>query len=143
MTEPLLGVRNLAKYFGGVRATDDLSLDVREGEIHALIGPNGAGKTTLIAQLIGETRPDAGVIRFDGADITSLPTPARVKRGLARTFQITELLREETALANVALDIMWEEANKGWWDKHVLGEFDDMLHNKENPITEVPVPTAV
>lgn len=105
MTEPLLLVSNLQKHFGGVRATDDLSLDVREGEIHALIGPNGAGKTTLITQLIGEQRPDAGEIRFAGARINEAPVPERVKRGLARTFQITELLREETALANVSLAI--------------------------------------
>lgn len=105
MAEALLSVRHLVKHFGGVHATDDVSLDVREGEIHALIGPNGAGKTTLIGQLIGEIAPDAGMIIFAGEPIDSLTPPARVKRGLARTFQITQLLREETALANVALAI--------------------------------------
>ncbi len=105
MSDVLLSVENLAKHFGGVRATDNLSLDVRAGEIHALIGPNGAGKTTLISQLIGETQPDHGTIRMNGAVINAMTTPQRVANGLARTFQITELLREETTLANVALAI--------------------------------------
>ncbi len=105
MSEPLLRVSRLFKRFGGVNATDDLSLDVRAGEIHALIGPNGAGKTTFIGQLMGEIRPDAGDIHFDGASINALSTAARVRRGIARTFQITELLSEDTALANVALAV--------------------------------------
>ena len=105
MSEGLLSISNLVKHFGGVHATDDVSLDVRMGEIHALIGPNGAGKTTLIGQIMGELAPDSGTIRFDGAVINDLSVPARVQRGLARTFQITQLLREETALANVALAI--------------------------------------
>ena len=105
MSDVLLSVEHLVKHFGGVKATDDLSLDLRAGEIHALIGPNGAGKTTLISQLIGETAPDAGLIRMDNVSINGLSTPQRVARGLARTFQITELLREETALANVALAV--------------------------------------
>ena len=105
MTEPLLRVSRLFKRFGGVNATDDLSLDVRAGEIHALIGPNGAGKTTFIGQLMGEIRPDSGQIHFDGRPIGALSTPARVRRGIARTFQITELLTEDTALENVALAV--------------------------------------
>jgi branched-chain amino acid transport system ATP-binding protein len=105
MSEPLLRVSRLFKRFGGVSATDDLSLDVRPGEIHALIGPNGAGKTTFIGQLMGEIRPDSGDIYFDGASINGLSTAARVRRGIARTFQITELLTEDTALDNVALAV--------------------------------------
>jgi branched-chain amino acid transport system ATP-binding protein len=105
MSESLLRVSRLFKRFGGVSATDDLSLDVRAGEIHALIGPNGAGKTTFIGQLMGEIRPDSGDIYFDGASINGLSTAARVRRGIARTFQITELLTEDTALDNVALAV--------------------------------------
>ena len=105
MVEPLLRVQRLFKRFGGVSATDDLSLDVVPGEIHALIGPNGAGKTTFIGQLMGEIRPDAGAIRFDGADIGALSTPKRVRAGIARTFQITQLLADQTALDNVALAV--------------------------------------
>lgn len=105
MVEPLLRVQRLFKRFGGVSATDDLSLDVLPGEIHALIGPNGAGKTTFIGQLMGEIRPDSGAIHFDGADIGRLSTPKRVRAGIARTFQITQLLADQTALDNVALAV--------------------------------------
>ncbi len=103
MAEPLLATENLVKSFGGVTATDHLSLTVAEGELHAVIGPNGAGKTTLVAQLAGEIAPSSGRIRFAGADITALAMPARSQRGLARSFQIASLCREFTALDNVAL----------------------------------------
>jgi branched-chain amino acid transport system ATP-binding protein len=99
----LLEVRGLAKRFGGLVATDGLNLDVQAGEIHALIGPNGAGKTTAIAQIAGELTPDAGTIRLAGQDVTALPVPARVKAGMTRSFQITQVLMQSTALANVAM----------------------------------------
>jgi branched-chain amino acid transport system ATP-binding protein len=105
MGEALLAVTELSKSFGGVVATDGLTLGVGTGEIHAVIGPNGAGKTTLIAQLSGMLRPDRGRIRFDGADITHLPAPQRARRGLARSFQITSILRDFTCLDNVALGV--------------------------------------
>ena len=89
----LLAVRGLRKRFGGVVATDDVTLEVAPGEIHALIGPNGAGKTSLIAQLSGSLMPDAGTIVFDGRDVTRLAQHERVRRGLARSFQITRLFR--------------------------------------------------
>ena len=101
----LLEVQGLSKRFGGLTATDNLNLDVREGEIHALIGPNGAGKTTAIAQLCGEIPPNAGTIRFAGEDITALTMPQRVAKGLARSFQITSVLPEFSALDNVALAV--------------------------------------
>ncbi len=102
---PLLETRGLVKRFGGVVATDDLSLAVRPGEIHAVIGPNGAGKTTLVAQIAGELKPTAGEIRFAGEDVTSLPVHARSARGLARSYQITSVLRGFSALDNVALAV--------------------------------------
>jgi len=102
---PLLSTDKLVKRFGGLLATDRVSIDVHEGEIHALIGPNGAGKTTLVSQLTGNLRPDAGTIRFAGEDITRTPMHARVQRGLARSFQITAVLREFTVVDNVALAV--------------------------------------
>ena len=105
MVEPLLHTDRLVKRFGGLIATDTVSIDVRPGEIHALIGPNGAGKTTLVSQLTGNLAPDAGTIHFAGSDVTHLPTHARVRLGLARSFQITSVLREFTALENVALAV--------------------------------------
>jgi branched-chain amino acid transport system ATP-binding protein len=105
MNDALLQVAALSKSFGALRATDQVTLEVRQGETHAIIGPNGAGKTTLIGQLAGNLQPDAGTIRFAGEDITALAAPARSRRGLARSFQITSVYRDFTALDNVALAI--------------------------------------
>ncbi len=105
MPEPLLRIEGLAKHFGGVIASDDISLEVGPSELHAIIGPNGAGKTTLIGQLAGEIVPDAGRIMFAGEDITRLGVPLRSARGLARSVQITSLFPEFTALDNVALAV--------------------------------------
>jgi branched-chain amino acid transport system ATP-binding protein len=105
VAEPLLQIDGLTKRFGGVVASEDIRLDVPRGELHAIIGPNGAGKTTLIGQLTGELAPDAGRIRFDGADITALPVYRRSQLGLARSFQITSLFLDFTALDNVALAV--------------------------------------
>jgi branched-chain amino acid transport system ATP-binding protein len=101
----LLAVEKLAKSFGALRASDGIDFDVAEGETHAVIGPNGAGKTTFIGQLAGTLRPDAGRIAFAGEDITALPAPRRARRGLARSFQITSVYKEFTALQNVALAV--------------------------------------
>lgn len=103
MTDALLQVRGLTKRFGGVIASDSITLDVKRGELHAIIGPNGAGKTTLIGQLTGEIAPNTGHVRFDGSEITMLPTYRRSMLGLARSFQITSLFPDFTALDNVAL----------------------------------------
>ena len=103
MADPLLRVENLVRRFGGVLATDHLSLDVAKGELHAIIGPNGAGKTTLISQLTGQLLPNSGCIRFAGQDVTGLPAWRRSALGLARSFQITSLLPDFTAADNVAL----------------------------------------
>ena len=103
MTDALLQIDGLSKRFQGIVASDGISLEVRRGELHALIGPNGAGKTTLIAQLTGEVAPDSGFIRFADRDITALPTYRRSALGLARTFQITSLFLDFTALDNVAV----------------------------------------
>ena len=105
----MLEVQNLAKSFGALKATDDVTLTVRTGETHALIGPNGAGKTTLIGQLTGELTPDSGRILFAGRDITRLPTAARARLGLARSFQITSVFDSFTAQGNVALAVQATE----------------------------------
>jgi len=105
MADAILQVRALTKRFGGLVASDGITLDVAEGETLAVIGPNGAGKTTLIGQLSGNLRPDAGTIRFAGEDVTALGAPARSQRGLARSFQVTSIFRDFTALDNVALAV--------------------------------------
>ena len=105
MNKALLEVRGLTKSFGALLASDDVNLEVREGETHAIIGPNGAGKTTLISQLAGNLRPDRGRVRFAGEDITALSAPARARRGFARSFQITSIYPDFTALENVMLAV--------------------------------------
>jgi len=109
--DALLNVESLRKSFGALIATDELSLDVAQGEIHAIIGPNGAGKTTLIHQLAGMMGSDSGRVLFEGHDISALPAPARVRKGLVRSFQITSILRDFSALDNVALAIQAEQGH--------------------------------
>jgi branched-chain amino acid transport system ATP-binding protein len=105
MRKAVLRLNGIEKSFAALKVTDRLSLDVLEGETHAIIGPNGAGKTTLIHQISGVLTPDAGRIHFDGRDVTDLRMPARAHLGLARTFQITHVLASFTALENVALAV--------------------------------------
>jgi len=105
VTEPVLRLEKLSKRFGGLLVTDDVSLDIIAGELHAVIGPNGAGKTTLINQISGLIAPDAGRISFMGRDITGLAVHARATLGIARSFQVTSVLPGFSALDNVALAV--------------------------------------
>lgn len=105
MADNLLEIEGLNKHFGGIAATDDLSLSIKRGEVHAIIGPNGAGKTTLIAQLSGMLTPDSGVIRFNDQNITRHSASARSHLGIARSFQITSIFRDFTCQQNVALAV--------------------------------------
>lgn len=103
MSTALLSVNSLVKRFGGLVATDRFSLDLPEGELHALIGPNGAGKTTVMGQLTGEMPSDEGDIHFDGRSIMKWSVPRRALGGIARSYQITQLLPGFTVLENVML----------------------------------------
>ncbi|GAB5505070.1 MAG: ABC transporter ATP-binding protein [Rhizobiaceae bacterium] len=105
MADPVLAISELSKSFGALKATDDVSLDLKPGEIHALIGPNGAGKSTLINQVAGTLRPDTGSIRFAGQELTGLTVAERARRGLGRTFQVSSLAPEFSALRNVMLAV--------------------------------------
>jgi branched-chain amino acid transport system ATP-binding protein len=101
----VLQLRDVSKRFGGVVATDKVTLDVAQGEVHALIGPNGAGKTTLIGQISGSLGVDSGTIRFLDADVTRLEQHERVKAGLARSYQITSIFKRFSVLDNLALAV--------------------------------------
>jgi branched-chain amino acid transport system ATP-binding protein len=103
MTAPVLQIERLAKSYGALKVTDDVSLDIAASELHAIIGPNGAGKTTLIHQISGLVRPDSGRILFMGQDVTALPMHERARLGLVRSFQITSILPRFSVLENVAL----------------------------------------
>jgi branched-chain amino acid transport system ATP-binding protein len=110
VAEPLLKIEGLTKRFGGVVPADAITLEIPAGEFHAVIGPNGAGKTTFINLLAGELSAQGGAIWFDGGNITSLPVYRRSRLGIARSFQITSLFRDFTALDNVALAV---QAHRG------------------------------
>lgn len=109
MTEPLLHIDGLSKSFGALKATDDVTLTLLPGEIHALIGPNGAGKSTLIKQVAGGLAPDAGRVWFQGRDVTAMGTAQRAQAGLGRTFQISALAMEYTVLQNAVLGAVGAE----------------------------------
>jgi ABC-type branched-subunit amino acid transport system ATPase component len=111
-----LQTRHLVKKFGGLVVIDDLSLEVAEGARHALIGPNGAGKTTLVNLLTGLLEPTAGAVILKGEDVTRLPQHRRVKRGLARTFQINRLFAELSVLESVTLAVCEQRGIAArWW----------------------------
>src|SRR5438046_734256 len=101
----MLELRNVSKRFGGVVATDEVTLELKPGEVHALIGPNRAGKTTLIGQISGSLGSDGGAILFEGQDITHATPHTRVRAALARSYQITSMFKRFTALDNLALAV--------------------------------------
>ena len=122
MSRAVLDVHGLNKSFGALHATRDLSFRVNAGEIHALIGPNGAGKTTLIQQIYGALKPDSGRVLLNGRDITSLPIPGRVRAGIGRSFQISNVLMDFTVLENA---IVAEQARLGQSFRFLKPAFDD------------------
>jgi branched-chain amino acid transport system ATP-binding protein len=124
MSEAVLATHNLVKHFGALKATDDVSIDLRAGEIHAIIGPNGAGKSTLIKQICGELRADAGRIELHGRDVTGLNTQARAKAGIGRTFQISELAMEDTVLENAVLGAIGATGTPWQFWRKALGTAD-------------------
>jgi branched-chain amino acid transport system ATP-binding protein len=130
VTEALLEIEDLTKRFGGVIAADGISLALLPGELHAIIGPNGAGKSTLIGQLSGEIVPDSGRIRFDGREITTLPVYRRSRLGLARSFQVTTLFPEFTAIDNVALSVQAHAGHsfRFWRDARREAELHEPAH---------------
>ena len=122
MVEAVLRLENLRKRFGGLVVTDNVTLDVLAGELHAVIGPNGAGKTTLINQISGLLACDAGRISFGGHDITHLPAHARAGLGLARSFQVSSVLPGFSALENVALAVQAHTGSSFRFLRAVAGE---------------------
>ena len=122
MSRAVLELQGLNKSFGALHATLDLSFCVNAGEIHALIGPNGAGKTTVVQQIYGALKPDTGHVLLNGKDITSLPVPGRVRAGIGRSFQISNVLMDFTVLEN---GIIAEQARLGQSFRFLRPAFDD------------------
>jgi branched-chain amino acid transport system ATP-binding protein len=109
--KPILEVKRVYKYFGGIRALDDVSLSLSSGELVGVIGPNGSGKTTLINVITGFIKPEKGSIIYMGRDITGLPPHRTVSIGIVRTFQITRPFKELSVLSNVMLGVLFKERN--------------------------------
>jgi branched-chain amino acid transport system ATP-binding protein len=122
MAEAVLSIRDLRKSFGALKATDGVSLDLRPGEIHALIGPNGAGKSTLIHQIAGSLRHDGGSVHFLGQDVGALGMAERARRGLGRSFQISSLAPEFSALRNVMLAVQSRQGSSFRFLKPVMSD---------------------
>ena len=118
----MLELRNVSKRFGGIVATDDITLEVRRGEVHALIGPNGAGKTTLIAQIAGDLGSDRGLIVFEGTELTRATQHERVRAGLARSYQITSIFKRFSVLDNLALAVQARSGSSFSFWRPVAGE---------------------
>ena len=120
MTDIVLATHNITKSFGSLVACDNVSIEIKSGEVHAIIGPNGAGKSTLISQICGTQTPDAGRVELKGQDITSKTARERVSAGLGRTFQISQLAMEDTVLQNVMLGSLGKTGNPWHFIKPIL-----------------------
>lgn len=133
MTKTVLTVKNLNKSFGALKATDNVSFNVNEGEIHTLIGPNGAGKSTLIGQITGWVKPDSGSISLENHDISSLSVAKRSRLGLGRSFQVSCLAMELSVRRNVMLAVQAQQGSSfRFWkpiskDKTLITEADKIL----------------
>jgi branched-chain amino acid transport system ATP-binding protein len=120
----VLRTESLTKRYGALLVTDAVSLDIAEGELHAIIGPNGAGKTTLINQLSGELAPNSGSVWFNGTDVSALPIHERAKRGLLRSYQITSIFEDFTVLENATFSALGAR-------QHAFNFWAPMLADKE------------
>ena len=127
----LLQIEQLHKTFGAVAANDNLSLQINHGELHALIGPNGAGKTTLISLLSGSLQPDSGLIKFDGRNLLQVPEAIRPRLGLVRSFQITSVFPEFSALENVTLVLQSQQGHSFRFWKVARNDFELRSKAKE------------
>ena len=136
MTDLILDVREITKSFGGLKASNKISLDLRPGEIHALIGPNGAGKSTLIKQITGSLKPDGGSVHFNGQDVSLLSTAARARLGMGRTFQISSLAMDYTVLQNTVLGALGHRGNIFRFFNTVMKDAE-LLATAENALEQV------
>jgi len=141
MTVPALEITGLGKRFGGLVATRDVSLTVMPGERRLLIGPNGAGKTTLFNQIAGDFLPDRGEIRLFGQDMTRLPTQARIRMGLGRTYQVLTLFPRDTLLHNVVLALLGTQGG-GWSLAGRLAGRQDLREQAEMALAQVGLAKA-
>jgi branched-chain amino acid transport system ATP-binding protein len=124
LKKPILSVDRVSKWFGGLVAVSDLSIDIMEGEAHGLMGPNGAGKTTLISVISGQYKPDRGTVTFQGHDISGLPPHSICRLGIARTYQIPKPFTHLTVRENIAVGAIY---GNGIGKAAALAEADRIL----------------
>jgi branched-chain amino acid transport system ATP-binding protein len=124
LKKPILSVDGVSKWFGGLVAVSDLSIDIMEGEAHGLMGPNGAGKTTLISVISGQYKPDRGTVTFQGHDISGLPPHSICRLGIARTYQIPKPFTHLTVRQNIAVGAIY---GNGVGKAAALAEADRIL----------------
>lgn len=145
----LLRAENLVRRYGALLATDDVSLSLYPGEIHAIIGPNGAGKSTLVQLLAGTLTPDTGRLLLHGVDITRTAAHRRVQAGLARSFQVTSVFAKLTVEENVLLAVQATHAQRfGWWrprsrDLHLAGLAEDLARRCGLPPAQWRTPAGI
>lgn len=149
MFEKIIQVKGLCKSFGALKATNNLSFDIKRGEIHALIGPNGAGKTTFVDQLCGDVLPDSGEILFNYKDITSMKSYKRAQVGIGRSYQITHLFENLTVAENMGLALCATSGScfsffRHWSKTSVVKEElsealerVDLLHRADTPVVHL------
>jgi len=142
VTDIVLSTQQLTKEFGGLKANDGVSLDLRAGEIHAVIGPNGAGKSTLIAQICGSLKPSSGRVEFLGKDVTKQSVRARALAGLARTFQISSLAMEDTVLQNALLGALGATGNPWSFFRRALND-NQLRDTAEQALSRVGLENVV
>jgi branched-chain amino acid transport system ATP-binding protein len=136
MTEPILQVRGLSKNFGGLAAVDDVSLDVKVGELHAVIGPNGAGKTTLINMLSGDLSPSAGNILFRGTEVAHLSPERRSRLGVGRSYQKINIFPAFTVMENCRLAAQSREPRPLNWLRHAMS-YNGILESARRALSAV------
>jgi len=136
MIEPILQVRGLSKNFGGLAAVDDVSLDVKVGELHAVIGPNGAGKTTLINMLSGDLSPSAGSVLFRGIEMAHLASERRSRLGVGRSYQKVNIFPAFSVLENCRLGTQSREPHPLNWLRDAMS-YDRVLENARRALSAV------
>jgi branched-chain amino acid transport system ATP-binding protein len=136
MLDAILSVENLSKHFGGLAAVENLSLEVKMGELHAVIGPNGAGKTTLINLMSGDLTASSGEIRFRGSTITRLKPETRARLGIARSYQKTNIFASFSALENCRLAAQSSEPHPLNWLRDALS-YDNTMNRARRALEAV------
>lgn len=146
--DALLRADGLTRRYGALLATDDVSLSLYPGEVHAIIGPNGAGKSTLVQLLAGTLAPDAGRLVLDGVDITRVLVHRRVQAGLARSFQVTSVFARLTVEQNLLLAVQATYAQRfGWWrprraDRHLAAMAHELARRCDLPQAQWQLPAG-